>query len=150
MSDVETCVEVAAPPHTVWAVLTDFELIGEWIRVHAGFPETPPPLAPGVEFRQQLASGDLEGEVDWTVEVVEEPERLVWLGRGPAGAEARVSYHLTPAGEGTRVEYHTDFGLPGGMLSGVASRAIKPRGQQEAERSLERLRELVEGRAAAA
>jgi carbon monoxide dehydrogenase subunit G len=150
MSDVETSIEVAAAPADVWAVLTDFDLLGEWIAVHAGFAEPPPPLRVGAEFVQKLCSGDLAGEVEWTVEEVSEPELLAWTGAGPAGAVARVRYLLSPCETGTLIEYHTDFDMPGGPLSGVATKAIQPRGQEEAEKSLARLRDLVEGRAEAA
>ncbi len=149
MSDIETTIEVAASPEEVWAVLTDFDLIGEWIRVHDGFVDEPPRLRPGAEFRQKLSSGDLQGEVEWTVEEVSPPTELAWTGCGPGGAVAHVRYRLTATDGGTTIEYHTDFDMPGGPLAGVATKAIQPRGQEEAERALESLRDLIEGREAA-
>lgn len=148
MSDVEVSIAVAAAPEAVWDVLVDFDCLGEWMEVHAGFPEPPPPLAPGVEFRQKLASGEIEAEVEWTVETVERPERLAWSGKGPGGTGARVDYALRADGDGcTRIEYRTDLELPGGPLGGVAVQAMIPKGREEAERALERLRDLVEARA---
>jgi hypothetical protein len=44
----------------------------------------------------------------------------------------------------TLLGYRTDFELPGGRLAGIAGSAVLPRGQEEAERALERLRRLVE------
>lgn len=144
MSDIEVDMEVAAPREHVWEVLTDFDRIGEWISAHEGFPEPPPDLAPGVQFRQRLGTGDLNGEVEWTVDAVEPPSYVEWHGTGPAGAAARVSYRLHDTDTGTRVEHRTELDFPGGPLGGVAATAAKPQGRAEMESSLERLRDLVE------
>jgi carbon monoxide dehydrogenase subunit G len=145
MTELEASVEMKASAQAVWDVLTDFDLLGEWLTVHDGFPEPPGTLQPGMEFRQRLSSGDIEGEVDWVVDAVEPPSHLAWSGSGPAGSKARVSYLIEERDESTTVVYRTELELPG-LASGLAATAVRPKGQEEAARALERLRDLVERR----
>lgn len=146
MSDVEVSVEVRAEPSAVWAVLSDVERIDEWLTVHDEFEEDPPAeIEEGIELRQKVSSGDFGARVEWVVETVEEPELMCWHGSATGGAELRTTYRLVPTDEGTRIECTTDLQLPGGPLGSIAAKAARPRGREEAEESLDRLRRLVEG-----
>ncbi len=67
-------------------------------------------------------------------------------GPGPAHSYARTSYALRDAGDGrTRFDYENEFKAPGGFLGAAASRIVVggvP--EREAERSLQRLKHLLE------
>ena len=76
----------------------------------------------------------------------ERPERAVWEGRGPARARAHTSYLLEPDGNGgTRFEYANEFKPPLGPVGAAANRVLMGgMPQREANRTLRRLKELVE------
>ena len=145
MSDVEVSVEVRAEPEAVWDVLSDVERIEEWLTVHDEFEESPPAVVEeGTELQQKVSSGEFGARVEWVVEACEEPALMCWRGTATGGAELRTTYRLVPTDEGTRVECATDFDLPGGPLGSIAAKVAAPRGREEAEASLDRLRRLVE------
>jgi carbon monoxide dehydrogenase subunit G len=144
MSDVEATVEVQAAPEEVWRVLVDVARVGEWLTVHDGFDEAPERLQEGSELQQRVSSGDLGAAVEWSVEEIDAPVFMAWRGRATGGAKLRTTYRLTAEGDGTRVDCHTEFELPGGPIGAVAGKVAEPRGRDEAERSLVRLRALVE------
>jgi Polyketide cyclase / dehydrase and lipid transport len=85
--------------------------------------------------------------VRWTLVDVSAPNHAEWEGRGPAHSLARIRYELTPDGEAeTLFDYTNEFTPPGGRLGNVASRVIVgATSEREANRSLARLKQLVEG-----
>ncbi len=53
---------------------------------------------------------------------------------------------VVPAGRGSRVRLEVDYELPGGPLGGLLDAAVVERQtEQEADRSLQKLKELLEG-----
>jgi len=145
MSGVEVSVEMRAEPTAVWEVLADVERLDEWLTVHVEFEEDPPGvIEEGSELQQKVSSGEFGARVEWVVETLEEPELMCWRGTATGGAELRTTYRLVPTDGGTRVECATDFELPGGPLGSLAAKVAAPRGREEAEASLDRLRRIVE------
>ncbi len=84
--------------------------------------------------------------MEWTVVNVEPPRRAVWEGRGPAHSRASIEYELEAAeNDRTRFDYTNEFKAPGGPLGAVAGRVlVGGLSQREAQRSLQRLKHLVE------
>ena len=83
--------------------------------------------------------------VRWELTECDAPTRALWEGRGPARSKAHIEYVLHPENGGTRFHYRNEFRAPLGPLGAAASRAIVggiP--TREAERSLERLKALIE------
>jgi hypothetical protein len=77
------------------------------------------------------------------------PARVVWEGKGPMGSKARAIYELSENGDGgTRFSYMNQYDLPGGPAGKLAGAAIKRASGREADRTLERLKKLVESKAA--
>lgn len=145
MGKVTTSIDIDAPPEDVWAVVTDLPRLGEWVTIHKEFPEPPPDeVKKGATFTQTLELAGNSFDVEWTAKSVEENERLVWEGKGPAGTKARTEYRLTERDGGTRFDYENEFELPGGALGRIAGGAVESRSEKEAEASLERLKKLVE------
>lgn len=144
MSDVDVSVEIEAEPESVWAVLADVGRVEEWLTVHDDFEDPPSRLREGAELQQKVSSGDISADVEWLVEEVDEPVFMAWKGKATGGAKLRTTYRLIPIDTGTRVECATEFDIPGGPLGAVAAKIAAPRGREEAEASLERLRRLVE------
>jgi carbon monoxide dehydrogenase subunit G len=109
----------------------------------SGAPESP--LSEGDSFEQKLALAGKSFTVAWEVKRADRPEAADWDGCGPAGSRARVAYRLEPAGEGTRVRYENEFDFPAGLLARAAGRLlVRSPAKREAERSLERLKQLLE------
>jgi hypothetical protein len=99
----------------------------------------------GSRFTQQISVADREFGVDWTAKQVSPPSRMVWDGEGPMGSSARSTYELSDAGEKVEFTYSTEFDPPGGKVGDVAATVVESRTQKEAEDSLKRLKQLVEG-----
>lgn len=139
-------IEIAAPAEEVYEAMMDPGRLGDWVTIHrevSGAPE--PPLSEGDTFEQKLALAGKSFKVTWRVTRADPPTAADWKGRGPAGSGARVAYRLEQAGEATRVRYENEFGFPAGFLGRAAGRLlVRAPAKKEAERSLERLKELLE------
>lgn len=146
MTLVHAAVDIAAPAQRVWDVVMDPNRLGEWVTIHRAVSDVPPlPLRRGATFEQSLTLRGAPLHVSWTVEDLEPPRRAVWSGRGPAHSRARIVYALAPTADGTRFDYTNEFKPPGGPLGAVAGRVlVGGLSQREAQRSLQRLKRLVE------
>jgi carbon monoxide dehydrogenase subunit G len=147
MSEVETSIDIAAPPEAVWALAMDPERLGDWVTIHrrlddhdGGRPHA------GYEMEQTLCLRGVNFKVKWELVRCEQPFHAEWHGRGPARSHAETEYRLGANGDGgTRFGYRNEFRAPLGPLGAVASRAIVgglPR--READASLQRLKALAE------
>jgi hypothetical protein len=63
----------------------------------------------------------------------------------PPGTVAHTSYMLAAADGGTQFSYQNEFMLPAGKLGKAAARAVAGQAEKQADKSLARLKELVEG-----
>jgi uncharacterized protein YndB with AHSA1/START domain len=146
MSEVRASIEINAPPEDVYDLMLDPERLKEWVTIHRklnraddGRPHT------GFEMDQTLSLRGTSFKVHWTLTEAERPHSATWEGRGPARSYARTTYRLTPDGDGTRFEYENEFKPPGGRIGRAASRfVVGGVPQREANRSLERLKALLE------
>ena len=148
MSTVRKSVEIAAPIERVWAFTTDPGNLEQWVTIHRELrAHSPPPIRKGSTIDQQLALAGAPFRVRWEVADLAPPHRVVWDGRGPAHSRATIEYKLTelPAGR-TRFDYENEFKPPGGALGMVAGRVLMGGiTERQAERTLKRLKELLEG-----
>jgi uncharacterized protein YndB with AHSA1/START domain len=147
VSTVETTIDIAAPPDTVWDVLMDARRLGEWVTIHRRLHGNPDkPLREGSEIVQTLHLRGVNFKVHWMVEELDEPRLAVWEGRGPARSKALTRYELSDNGNGgTRFHYLNEFRAPLGPLGQAASRALVGGvSQREAQTSLQRLKALIE------
>ena len=104
MPSVSTSIHLDAPVEVVWSVVADPARLEDWVTIHSGFPDGPPPaLSPGSTFDQDLSVAGQDVGVTWTVEALDEPRELVWSGEGPMGATARTRYVLAAEDGGTRL-----------------------------------------------
>ena len=145
MSQVSTSIVLPASPSEVWKVIMDPERLGDWVTIHRRLDRADGGrVHEGYEMEQHISLRGVEFRVKWELVECRTDERAVWEGRGPAHSRARTEYYLTPDNGGTRFDYHNDFKAPLGPLGAMASRALVgglPR--REANRSLERLRDLL-------
>ncbi len=139
-------IEVAAPPEAVYAAMMDPGRLEQWVTIHRDVADAPePPLSEGDSFEQKLALAGKSFKVRWEVIRAERPSAADWAGRGPGGSAAHVAYRIEPSGDGSRVRYENEFDFPAGFLGSLAGRLlVRSPAKREAERSLERLKELLE------
>ena len=144
---METSIEIATPVARVWDVLMDPHRLEEWVTIHRRLEKvSDTPLRQGSTLEQTLCIAHTNFKVRWTVSRIEEPRLAVWEGKGPARSKATTVYRLEPDGpERTRFSYENDFKAPGGVLGAAAGRMLVGGvSRREAERSLDRLKDLLE------
>jgi uncharacterized protein YndB with AHSA1/START domain len=147
MSAVRATIEIKAPPDEVYDLVVDPTRLDEWVTIHRKLNHTDDgPPQTGFQMDQTLCVRGANFKVHWTLTEAERPGHATWEGRGPARSYARTTYKLTPVdGNATRFDYENEFKPPGGVIGRAASRVIVggvP--QREANRSLERLKALLE------
>lgn len=143
---VERSIEIAATPERIYAVIMDPACLERWVTIHAALEHAPEaPLERGSELTQRLQLAGRGFTVHWKVIENQPARKVVWEGSGPMRSHAGVTYQLTPGGDGrTRFTYTNEFSLPGGPLGRVAGPVVKRVTAGELDRSLHRLRLMVE------
>jgi len=139
-------VEIAAPIDRVWDLVMDPHRLGDWVTIHREVFDVPAgELERGARFGQRMKLKGVPLEVRWTIAEWSAPSSALWLGEAAAGAKARISYELTEHDGVTTFDYGNEFELPGGKIGKLAGQAFNAMsGDREAERSLARLKELLE------
>jgi uncharacterized protein YndB with AHSA1/START domain len=150
VTKLEREIEIHASREQVYDVLSDPDCLGEWVTIQEELEEAPDgDLTTGDTLRQRMKVAGRRFRLSWTVVEADPPSRLVWEGKGPMGSKAKAVYELSGNGDGgTRFSYLNEYALPGGPAGKLAGRAIVKASGREADRTLERLKELVERRAA--
>jgi uncharacterized protein YndB with AHSA1/START domain len=145
---VTASIDIDAPRERVYDAMLDPQHLDEWVTIHRRVNDRDDgPPREGFQMEQTLCLRGANFKVRWRLTEAERPDHATWEGRGPAHSYARTSYKLSSVDGGkTRFEYENEFKPPGGFLGAAASRVIVggvP--QREANRSLQRLKALIEG-----
>jgi len=130
-------IEIAAPPEVVWNVLTEFHRWPEW-NPQVKSMSFDGPLAPGSEFRWKAGPGTIVS----TLEQVEPPRRVSWLGR-TMSIRAVHEWRLEPRDSGTDVETEETYS---GLLSRLFHRQLQKTLDKALEEGLEHLKREGERR----
>ncbi len=143
---VERSIDIAASPEAVYEIIMNPACLEKWVTIHASLEDAPAgSLEQGSELTQRLHLAGRGFTVRWTVVENRPARRVVWEGSGPMRSHAGVTYELAPTTNGgTRFTYTNEFALPGGPLGRVAGPVVKRVTAGELDRSLDRLRTLVE------
>jgi hypothetical protein len=142
---VERTIEIDASPETVYRVVMDPRRLDDWVTIHHALREAPKgELRTGSELTQVLRLAGQRFTVHWTVVENDFCRRVVWEGRGPVRSRARVVYGFEPSGKGTRFSYANEYRLPAGGIGRLAGKTLGRLASREADRSLERLKSLIE------
>jgi carbon monoxide dehydrogenase subunit G len=142
---VERTIDIAAPPERIYEVVMDPRHLEDWVSIHEALMEAPEgELKKGSELVQCLKLAGRKFNVHWKVVEDDCPKRVVWEGQGPVHSHAKVVYELERNGDGTRFSYMNQFDLPGGPLGKLAGRSVAGVARKEADRTLERLKKLIE------
>ncbi|SFN57846.1 SRPBCC family protein [Mycetocola miduiensis] len=129
---------ILAPPHDVWATLTDWSAASDWM--------------PGVS--DMRAAGDIavgaeltftaRGKTRSSTVTALEPGRLITMSSTMPGVLADYTYSLEPAGNATTVSLVADVQTSGSMK--LLGRVIRSAIAKEDAVQLTRLKALVESR----
>lgn len=144
---VERDITIKASPEKVWKVLMDPRRLSDWVSIHQKLKWAPSgQLEKGDELVQCLRLMHKNFDVKWKVKEANEPHKAIWDGRGPMLSKAGVLYELKPDGDGgTRFHYMNEFKAPGGPFgSFVADRAFQGTSEREADKTLDKLKHLLE------
>lgn len=148
-SRVALTTRIEAPLERVWETVMDPSCLAHWVTIHRSLESVSShPMRKGSTMEQVLQLRGVPFRVHWTLVDVDAPKHAEWTGEGPAHSRARIRYELSRDGDSaTRFEYINEFTPPGGRLGIVASRVIVgAASEREAEKSLDRLKALVEGK----
>jgi uncharacterized protein YndB with AHSA1/START domain len=151
VTKLEREITICAPRERVYEVLLDPDCLGEWVTIQEELEEAPEgrDLEPGDTLRQRMKVAGQRFKLSWRVMEADRPSRVVWEGEGPMGSKAKAVYELADDGDGnTRFSYMNQYDLPGGFAGKLAGRAVVKASGGEADKSLERLKALVEARSA--
>ncbi len=138
MGHIEASKDLAATPDALWATVSDLSTWGEWFTVHDKWMEEPPAaLTEGAKLSAKIVMLGMANKIDWTVEAVEVPTRLVLSGAGMAGVKATFEFTIEPADGGSRFTVAGDF--QGAMVKGALAKAVEKDGKKQLDKSLDAL-----------
>ena len=146
MSKLEREIHIDASAEAVYDKLTDPDCLGEWVTVHDEMEEAPDRnVEPGDTLVQRMKVAGQKFRITWHVDEAERPSRVVWTGKGPMGTKAKATYEIESLnGDGCTFSYTNEYDLPGGPAGKLAGKAIIGASGSEADKSLERLKQLIE------
>jgi carbon monoxide dehydrogenase subunit G len=148
MARLERTIEIDAPPDRVYDVLTDPKCLGSWVTIQEELVSAPEaPLEKGDCVVQRMKVVGKSFEVSWDVEVADRPNKVRWSGDGPMGSKARATYELSSNGNGgTKFSYTNEYDVPGGPIGKFAGKALVSASGNEADATLQRLKEFIESK----
>jgi carbon monoxide dehydrogenase subunit G len=142
---LEREIHIDAAPEDVYAKLMDPDCLGDWVTIQDELLEAPDgDLQKGSELVQRCKVAGQRFKLKWKVEKAERPRTTVWNGRGPFGSKAKVTYDLAENNGGTDFTYTNEYTLPGGPVGKLAGRAVVGASNAEADKTLKRLKKLIE------
>ncbi len=143
---VERSIEIDAPADRIYDVVMDPHRLEDWVTIHVGLKSAPSgELERGSELVQSLKLAGRRFDVHWDVVEADRPKRVVWEGRGPVHSRAKVVYDIHPNDhDKTAFSYVNEYSLPGGPLGRIAGGALRGTAERESEKTLERLKGLLE------
>jgi carbon monoxide dehydrogenase subunit G len=146
MSKLEREIHIDAPAEAVYDKLTDPQCLDDWVTVHEALEEAPDRnVEVGDTLVQRMKVAGQKIRITWHVDEAERPSRVVWTGKGPMGTEAKATYEIRTNGDsGVTFSYVNEYDLPGGPIGKLAGRAIVGTSGREADKSLARLKDLIE------
>jgi len=129
MSEVETSIDIDAPPEAVWALAMDPARLADWVTIHRGaeWLDGVTEAKVGAWFAGHNQHPAI-GEWTATSEIVEcEPCRaFAWSVGGAAEAAATWRFELTPDGDGTRLKQWMRMGpARSGLTPAIQARPDK-------------------------
>lgn len=146
MTRIERTVDLPSTPEQVFAVLTDLDRLQEWATIVVETRDiSDRPLRAASTFCQTVRVLGQEIESDWRVTALDPPHVISYEASSPMGGSLAMTQRVEPHAGGSRVQLELDYELPGGVIGAVVDRVyLERQNEEEAERSLENLRALLQ------
>jgi uncharacterized protein YndB with AHSA1/START domain len=142
MGHIEASRDLSASPEAIWATVANPNTWGEWFAPHDKWMEEPPAtLTQGATLSAKIVMLGMANKIDWAVESVEAPSRLVLSGTGMAGVKATFEFTIAPEGTGSRFTVAGDF--QGALVKGALAKAVEKDGVKQLDKSIEALDALA-------
>ncbi|MGV9663482.1 type II toxin-antitoxin system Rv0910 family toxin [Nocardia niigatensis] len=142
MGHIEASNDLNAAPDSLWAVVSDPQTWDRWFSIHERWMEEPPAvLAPGAKLTAKILMLGMVNKIEWVVESVDAPNKLVLSGTGMAGVKVQFSFDITAEGDGSRFAVSGDF--EGALIKGALGKAVEKDGLTQLDKTLAALDALA-------
>ncbi|MFJ4658275.1 SRPBCC family protein [Nocardia sp. NPDC088792] len=142
MGHIEASKELNATPEGLWAVVSDPQTWDKWFSIHERWMEEPPAvLAPGAKLTAKIMMLGMANKIEWVVESVDTPTKLVLSGTGMAGVKVQFAFDITPEGNGSKFSVSGDF--EGALIKGALGKAVEKDGLTQLDKTLAALDALA-------
>ncbi|MGW3541052.1 type II toxin-antitoxin system Rv0910 family toxin [Nocardia niigatensis] len=142
MGHIEASNDLNAAPDSLWAVVSDPQTWDRWFSIHERWMEEPPAvLAPGAKLTAKILMLGMANKIEWVVESVDAPNKLVLSGTGMAGVKVQFSFDITAEGDGSRFAVSGDF--EGALIKGALGKAVEKDGLTQLDKTLAALDALA-------
>jgi uncharacterized protein YndB with AHSA1/START domain len=138
MGYIEATRNLSAGPEALWGTVTDLANWDKWFTVHEKWLEGPPDtVTEGAKLTAKIVMLGMANKIEWTVERVDAPCRLVLSGTGMAGVKAKFTFTIDPADNGSKFSVSGDF--EGAMIKGALGKAVEKDGAKQLDKTLDQL-----------
>ncbi|MET9488786.1 MULTISPECIES: type II toxin-antitoxin system Rv0910 family toxin [unclassified Nocardia] len=142
MGHIEASKDLSATPEALWAVVSDPQTWDKWFSIHERWLEEPPAaLAPGSKLVAKILMLGMANKIEWVVESVDTPNRLVLSGTGMAGVKVQFAFDIQPEGAGSKFSVSGDF--EGALIKGALGKAVEKDGLNQLDKTLTALDALA-------
>ncbi|WP_196054868.1 type II toxin-antitoxin system Rv0910 family toxin [Nocardia aurantiaca] len=130
--------DLPGTPDAVFDTLIRPSTWEHWFSLHRDFVVPPPDrLSVGSTIIADVLMLGMADRVEWTVEALEPPRRVVLTGHGEAGIGCIFTYHLQPSSLGTTLTVDGLF-TRAGMTRSLAD-ALRKHGREHLDRTVSQL-----------
>jgi uncharacterized protein YndB with AHSA1/START domain len=142
MGHIEATRELSAAPETLWGTVTDLADWDKWFTVHEKWLQDPPAtLTEGTKLTAKIVMLGMANKIEWTIDSVEAPRKLVLSGTGMAGVKAQFTFIIEPVESGSRFSVFGDF--EGALIKGALGKAVEKDGVKQLGKTLDQLDALA-------
>jgi uncharacterized protein YndB with AHSA1/START domain len=142
MGHIEASRELSADPEALWGTVTDLANWDKWFTVHEKWLQDPPAtLTEGARLTVKIVMLGMANKIEWTINSVEAPRKLVLSGTGMAGVKAQFTFTIEPVESGSRFSVFGDF--EGAMIKGALGKAVEKDGAKQLDKTLDQLDALA-------
>jgi uncharacterized membrane protein len=143
---IEKSIEIGAPREKVWEMLA-LNKLPEWNEEYGDVKYTSEVRNPEDKYRVGASSHtDIKGAgaIDFEITESLENEKMTFRMLGKRANNTVVTCGLESVDEGTRFAYVMTFKLPWGIFGTLLDKLVKGGLEKEAEKSLEKLKSILE------
>lgn len=147
MTRIERSVEIGRTPDEVFDVLSDASALARWVTVLLETSNAPEhPLRTGDVFDQTIRIMGSRIESTWEARNVDAPREIRYEATARIEIPVTMVQVVRGSDGGAAVDLEVEYDLPGGLAGEVLDRAfVRRRATRDADRSLRRLKDLLEG-----